>query len=419
MNSDTTLVLKAQTGATLDITLNLDPNEFPQLLEADDIQSAVLEIFKVGYQVIHNQVPDDDEDKLLGIKNDIIRHVNYRMDTVSQGISELQGNKELVEELLGAKYNSSIKGNVSEGFVESQFKSQLKDYSYERVNQIDHYADGILRSPSGLVSLIEVKNYGKPVPTKELVKFKNDMTHRAVRYGILVSIKSSIVHQKQIDFEMFEHQGNKYCILYISKLAQEPYKLSMGVLLMEHIFMSDNQKNQMSLSQIKRSVIQSLKEIETVSYETDKLLDSYTEIEKGIRELLEKYYYNLRDYRLSLREKVNTIWSDMLQQLEEVDDELLSVNIMEDKLNEMKKEKHPLYKLFIRLNDVFDKYGIILREDETIGTELKVFGRLHCNKSRAIIKFDPDITIPFSKKPEERHFQFLEILLNECNGSLN
>jgi hypothetical protein len=85
------------------------------------------------------------------------------------------------------------KGEITVETVFNSLKKHFMDDTFEDVSRIGKYADVLATTSDTKTSiLIELKDYKGTVPSEEVAKFWRDIERRGTRYGIFISMRSSI-----------------------------------------------------------------------------------------------------------------------------------------------------------------------------------------------------------------------------------
>jgi len=90
-------------------------------------------------------------------------------------------------DLLNIKNNSSKKGKLGESLAMNSLKKKYPDWKIENTTGTAHESDLFAYSDNYGKILYEIKTYSSNVPSKEIQKFKDDMTTTNSKYGIFVS----------------------------------------------------------------------------------------------------------------------------------------------------------------------------------------------------------------------------------------
>jgi hypothetical protein len=127
-------------------------------------------------------------------------------------------------DLLNIKNNSSKKGKLGESLAMNSLKKKYPDWTIENTTGTAHESDLFAYSDNYGKILYEIKTYSSNVPSKEIQKFKDDMTTTNSKYGIFVSQTSGIVGKKLIDYEIIDNS----ILVYISCAGFNGHGIEIG-----------------------------------------------------------------------------------------------------------------------------------------------------------------------------------------------
>lgn len=419
----------------MNVTINISKEEFPKLfINTENIEDEVFNIFKTGYQTIYNN--DIQVDNALvsefsnvcrRFKDDIIYNMNTRSDGVTNEIVQLRSSvcveekldefTKIVEQLFGISYTSCKKGEISENFIYNIFTTKFKNYCYDKKRHIPHNADGELNSPSGMKALVEIKNYTKSVNKDELDKFKFDLTHNSIRFGLFISLQSGIIGHQNISYECMKHNGEIYHIVYIAFVLDGSAKMECGVLLLEKLFQLDlKSKKELEMELVKDSIMTHFKEIDTVCSKTSQLKDNFINMERTIKDSLHSYYTMFRDYEYELKTKINDIWNKISKDFDRASSQLVEDDTMDKIVMEAKKGKDKCYLILLQLFDILREHNMGLLIDgkkwNLIDGKLGEIGEIKKmkNKVNVMIK-QPTTCILFNcKQDNDQNFRYLKMV---------
>ena len=139
----------------------------------------------------------------------------------SENISKINA---MLCDLLNIKNNSSKKGKLGESLAMNSLKKKYPDWTIENTTGTAHESDLFAYSDNYGKILYEIKTYSSNVPSKEIQKFKDDMTTTNSKYGIFVSQTSGIVGKKLIDYEIIDNS----ILVYISCAGLNGHGIEIG-----------------------------------------------------------------------------------------------------------------------------------------------------------------------------------------------
>jgi hypothetical protein len=154
--------------------------------------------------------------ELLKAKEDQI-HTLQR--TLEQQLESVSGKVELLQNSITRTFSSSKeKGTYGENFVEGMLKKAF-DCEIQVVSKDSQSADIRMIRSEDSQYFWEIKNYGRPITTEEVEKFRRDMRlHPEVCAGFFVSLKTGITgHNRGGDIDI-ELMSDGRFIVYISNL---------------------------------------------------------------------------------------------------------------------------------------------------------------------------------------------------------
>ena len=372
------------------ININIDESLFPKLLEIekDKLDSTIKFLLNIGYQNVFSSVNernliDNMNNICRKFKDEIISGVDSKNTNIQNRIELLQNNlsnldvdnklndfSKILEKLFGISSSSSKKGEISEQLIYRMIEDKYPNYNYDIRRHIAHHADGELSSPTGLVSLVEIKNYTNTVNKDEVNKFKFDLEYTNNQFGIFISLQTGIQGKSNIDYETYQDANNKtYHIIYISKLMDEVLKLDCGILLLESLYKMNKKDNiDLKIDQIKNIIYQNFNELDVLLNKTSNLRTEYDKLEKVIKTNFDLFYNHLRNYEIEVKQKMQKIWLNLFNDLKDVDKNYID---MKSQILIDIGEKDKCYLILSKLFDYFSTKNINVVQDDSL---------LHLNK---------------------------------------
>jgi len=299
----------------MNISFTLSKNNFPELniLSDDELniigKQLFIEWYKKTYESNYNQIDIDNKLELINSKlsNQINLSLSNFMGTINSNVEQLTST---TKELYGLS-KSNKKGEIFENIIEDIFKTTFLDYSYTNTSNIPHHADGMIVGPSGLKSLIEMKNYTNIVNADQIEKLKYDMKATGISYGLLMSTSSAIQGKKNIDIEVFVYENKTYTIVYIGYVFDQTHKINTGLLLLEHLYKLSSNFIQNNTNHIHNMIDKDLEQLEELINSMSHLKTKYLSMEKIFKDQLDGFYSILRETEYSLKLSVERIWSNI------------------------------------------------------------------------------------------------------------
>ena len=230
-------------------------------------------------------------------------------------------------DLLNIKNNSSKKGKLGESLAMNSLKKKYPDWKIENTTGTAHESDLFAYSDNYGKILYEIKTYSSNVPSKEIQKFKDDMTTTNSKYGIFVSQTSGIVGKKLIDYEIIDNS----ILVYISCAGLNGHGIEIGTeFLLSLIDSGYLDKRHLLKNDNIRDV---LHEINESMYELNECINNFSRIKMQIDEhrntmnrSVDMMYRNVVEYNT----KANITYDTLLEKIRKhkpVNISLLSENI--------------------------------------------------------------------------------------------
>ena len=230
-------------------------------------------------------------------------------------------------DLLNIKNNSSKKGKLGESLAMNSLKKKYPDWKIENTTGTAHESDLFAYSDNYGKILYEIKTYSSNVPSKEIQKFKDDMTTTNSKYGIFVSQTSGIVGKKLIDYEIIDNS----ILVYISCAGLNGHGIEIGTeFLLSLIDSGYLDKRHLLKNDNIRDV---LHEINESMYELNECINNFSRIKMQIDEhrntmnrSVDMMYRNVIEYNT----KANITYDTLLEKIRKhkpVNISLLSENI--------------------------------------------------------------------------------------------
>lgn len=216
------------------VSFELDLTKLEQLadLTPANVSGIAKQLLLQWYHATYQQQTPASE-----IATQLDRHHSRLRELVDRAVASsdtaLQDMTRTTKELFGLAKASSTRGVASQNAFFEGFRSNVPDYAIQDMSTTPHAGDFHVTSPQGFSMMMELKNYSKPVDSKEIEKMKGDMVATSIRHGILLSIDSGIVYRPSLDVEVFERGGVTYTIVYLSNFQYDYSRLRLALLLLE------------------------------------------------------------------------------------------------------------------------------------------------------------------------------------------
>lgn len=379
------------------IDINLD--DYPKLKDSENIESSLKYLLFIGY----NQVYINEQSSLA---NNIVNKINN--DLIKSG-EKIDVIDEHIKKLFGLSTSSNKKGEISENIIYELIQNKFKDYSYEKKRHIAHNADGELNSPSGLKSLVEIKNYDNTVNKEEINKFKYDLQYNNIKFGLFISIKSNIINKKYFDYEIFTHNDNEYHLIYISKIYENENLLDSALILLEKLFEISNNNNHLIKSLHYSNLKSNFEDLNNLIEKTKLLNDKYLNLENIIKTSFNDFYKELREFDINLNKEIEKIWNNIQDNLDIK--YLNKICNKQDILSKYKNDKCLV--LFSRLFDILEDFDIIFNDNSIdIIKNKKIYGKIKKYKDKLNVDFNDSIKISINAKNLDFNLTILQKLID-------
>ena len=362
------------------IEIEIKENIFPKLFEVhDNIDQLIIFLLNIGYQNFFSSVNernliDSMNNTCRQFKDDIVKSFDSKNENIKDKLLLLESNiqksnanekleelSKIIEKLFGISNTSSKKGQISENLIYNMLEEKFSDYSYDVKRHIAHHADGELTSPTGMKSLIEIKNYTNTVNKDEVEKFKYDLKYTKNNFGIFISLQTGIAFRKGIDYETFQDGDETYHIIYISKLMEDTNKLQSAILLIENLYKINSKDNiDLKIQQIKKIVYDNFNELESLISKTSDIRNEYVKMESVIKQNFDSFYCKLRSHETEMKAKMQKVWLNLFNDLDYIDKNYIDLNTS---LLQNIPEKDKCYTILSRLFDLLSKNNIKLSEE--------------------------------------------------------
>lgn len=197
------------------------------------------------------------------INNILAPHLVNEQNVLSNIYSQLS-------DLLRENKISALKGKRTEGEYLSYLTTVFKDSEIEDCAQLDHAMDILLRQQGYIDIRFDIKDYTTNVPSKEVQKFKNDMSHNNC-HGILISDKSGIANKNNFSFDII---NNRYIAFYITNSRDQMENIIYAINFIRSMESFVTKNNGIYLSD---TVIKS------IQLELDKYTETINSIKKNLQ----------------------------------------------------------------------------------------------------------------------------------------
>lgn len=357
---------------------------------------------------------------LSGLDNTLELHQQKIRSDIDDKISNIKSSItdlcQVTKDVFGISKTSQKRGEIMENSIYELFQNQFQNYSFEKTNHLSHHADATMITPDNHKFLIEIKNYQNTVDQKEIDKLKYDMSFTKIKHGLFISIQSGIVGKKVVDIERYTRDDNEYSIVYISYVLEENHKIHTGIAMIEALMKLDTCKKTNRIEYLEDRVLKTMREISYLSDTLNILRTKFIGMEKVIKDQLNDYYVNIRDYECQIKNKLNIIWDNIMKDIANTGDILLEYDDNDIILDETKDTE--VFSIMSKLLDILkDKNYKLIRKSETnlsLYNKDKYMGDIKKFRQKIEVTFEePKITIKFNVKDNnDINYKFLESIIS-------
>ena len=180
-------------------------------------------------------------------------------------------------------------GNSGEIIIENLFQEVGFNLSIENTGKTKHCGDLHVIDPThGILYVIEVKNYSRNVPRKEIDKFKRDMQELRKEYkeyklrGMFLSMRSNLTHHGEI---WIDESGD----IYLGKKY-----IDKNIIRFLLLFYSQTLKEEKEVIFSPADLLKSLEKLSTMKSDIEALKEVIDTQKQNIK-ILEKMYSNTKE----------------------------------------------------------------------------------------------------------------------------
>ncbi len=375
----------------MNIHFNITEKEFPILFKfkKKEIDLIVKDIFKIGYE---SYFPEKNMEGIVE-NNKLVN----KLDTLET----------VLEKLIGISSSSMRKGEIAENVLENLITKKYGDIKYIPMAQVNHSGDAWLNFDSFEENvMLESKNYTVKVNKDEIIKMKNDMVTNNIQWGILVSFNSQIQGYREFDIDTFNHEGKVYTIVFLSELSKDIDRIDMGIQVIRKLVCNYSKLNNFPwiTSKIK-SDLEKLNEIINLNYQ---LRNWFIEMENNIKNSLNKYYTNMRDYQ----HKIDISINDIIKNIEgTMEDSLIKTDFNYPNYLNQYKDNKKLFMILTKIVDKFKEKNIIVEDDNLIINN-EIIGNIKIQKKKIYLYSKKiNATSEFGIEEKDNVYGFIDLLI--------
>ena len=201
-----------------------------------------------------------------------------------------------VSSLLNNMQSAPNKGKISENTLECILNNLFPNAEIESVGKTKESADIVLKRESLHDIRFENKNFGKNIPTKEVLKFKRDMEINNCS-GIMLTQNFGISSKNNFEFEIFN--GNVYVYLHNVNYCADKIKTAVDII--DHVKKEINNKEE-----IQREISINKEVFGKINTEFIQLIEKRDSIIISIRKSNDKLISEVREIEFpALRDFIN------------------------------------------------------------------------------------------------------------------
>lgn len=355
------------------LTLSINEDEYPLIfkLYKREQEKKVEEIFKTGYNIHFPNVKDHNKQTEYHMLLKSIEDVKQNILNDNQGTLMDSKMEELlfsIQKLTGIANNSSKKGEVGENMLEEIINQRYGDIIFESKAKTPHCGDAWLYLPDDKIIMLESKNYSYRINKDEVEKMENDMKTNHIRFGIFVSWNSVVQSRKEIDLHTFNHNSETYMIVIISNLAEDILKLDVSFQIVRKLM--DNFYEMKNFPWVINDIKQDLKKFDEIIQKNYKLRDDFNNMSCGIRNFIDNFYQNLRDYQYELSKSAQLIIDKIESTMDNTVKNQIDYKIEELDIVSEYKENQKIFPVISSLLDIFKKIDIKLEKENDTSIKL-------------------------------------------------
>ena len=384
----------------MSITLNINEEDYPEIykLYKKDRTDKIKDIFNTGYNIHFPNIKDNKKEieyyTILQSIEDMKHSKGLNMDT---RLNELL---ESIHKLTGIGNNSSKKGEVGENMIEEIINQRYGDITYENKAKTPHSGDAWLYLPNKKLIMLESKNYTYRINKEEVEKMENDMKTNHIRFGIFISWNSIVQNRKDIDIHTFNHNNEVYMIIIISNLSNEIIKLDLGLQIIRKL--EENFSDMNTFPWIIDDINKNLNELDIIIKKNYKLRDNYYLMSTNIKNSMDMFYTQLRDYQYEINNTAQSI-IDKVKSTMNKSITAIEYNVPDIDILSIHKDNPKIVPILTNLIDIFTSISTltinkvddsligIKKSDEEVGY-IKIQKKkilFHINKLNVTIELEP------------------------------
>lgn len=248
------------------------------------------------------------------MKLDCNSYINPIKDIINDSISNIEDKMDM---LLFSKNNASRKGKLGEKLCVNILNQYYSKWEINDVAKEGYQGDCRINTGDYEI-LLEFKTYETNVNEGEINKFKRDLKHTGLKYGIFVSNTSGIVGKNCIDWEIYDNS----LIIYVSNMGINGYGCIIAVEILKcliNINILENSNHiyyeNYNIIDIKHNIISGITKLK----DTNERLIKHRQMIKEDRDKVSKVFDNLEKDIFDIELELNKDLSDILTSFDNID----------------------------------------------------------------------------------------------------
>lgn len=387
------------------IILEIDTDDYKNVQNPTD--DKFKQMINYAYSKLYTNEDDESIKNVDLICQRLKNDINDNIKGVQNNLNSMDLEKKLgdvsflLEQLFGIANNSNKKGELSENIIAEIITNEYTNSCYEVTRSTPHMADGKLITPSGMEALIEVKNYNKSVIEEEVNKFKYDLQYNRIKYGLFVSLQTSVVRRNNFSIETFKYNDEEYYIVFVSKIISNQNLIFAGLLLLEQIYQNEknhsNEKSNDDYSVMKDIICKHFTNMSKITERLTTIRDNFYQMEKTIKSSLDTYYHEYRSFESEIKGEIELIWKELMQDLDVEHSKLIQLNTIEEFIATLEQQNDKCAIIYQRLYDQLKLLNIQLELDNTdvkLSTDMDHIGTFKKYKTKIVYQHvSPDVQV--------------------------
>ena len=307
-------------------------------------------------------------DKRSGVLDSQLAKIETHVASSGQIVQNMQ---EELDNLTGAMKVSAKKGKLCESYIEEILKGHFPDdVTVENTALREHEADLLVTTDGGQKIVIETKFYTSQVTSSQVAKFTADLDRLNARYGIMVSLSSSIANKKRFHYE---HTDDRHTI-YLSNSGESVFGMVYAVLFMKELFRLEARSNAgggavdplNSTDLLERKcqrILDASQEFETAFDGVTRVRFDIFKMREEVTASIDRVYKTALDAECRVKATLEQIRTSIHEQLQDmVDVQTSAPALQETIIRDLVEHRDPLAALFSKLFAITEVHDIAVRK---------------------------------------------------------